>query len=518
VALRGISLSVKLITVSTILLVVVVVLFGVMNRWQSLRIFDDATRRLQQELTGSLRRTGTVQLKLLSETTRITMMENDYSTLQTIIKNVGRNDARISAVAFVDKDGTVLAHGDAARNGKKATGAALEAVAAQALTVRSGVAVSGVKSITFTTPVKQGDARLGTLFLAYSLAPLEAELAKADQLKRKESRASLRTMLFIGLLAVLVGLVLTIIQGLRIIRPLQALAHQANQIAGGDLQARVKIHSQDEIGLLGDRFNYMAEQVRRLMNEAMVKASMEKEMEVASAIQSTLVPDEALVQREGCSLAGYFKPASQCGGDWWNYYDLADGTVLILIGDVTGHGFAPAMITAAAKGAATTLIEVHKGRVELKNLLRLMNAAIHDTARGQFAMTCFASIYNSKTGTLSFGNAGHHFPYLYSAKAGELTTLAVRGNRLGDLKGSDYEIREVKVEPDDVVIWYTDGVVEGEDARGEAMGERRFRASIMANAGLPPQEARDRIIDTARGFYGEVPPADDITLVVGKFS
>ena len=516
-ALRGISLSVKLITVSTILLVVVVVLFGVMNRWQSLRIFDDATRRMQQELTGALRRTGTVQLKLLSETVRITMMQNDFSTLHTIIKGVGSNDARVSAVAFVDGKGTVLAHSDTSHNGKRATGAAGDAVAVEKLTVRSGVTVAGVKSITFAAPVRHGDTRLGTLFLAYSLAPLEAELAKAEQLKRKESRASLRTMLFIGLIAVLVGLVLTIFQGIRIIRPLQALAHQANQIAGGDLQARVKIRSQDEIGLLGDRFNYMAEQVSRLMNEAMIKASMEKEMEVASAVQSTLVPDEALVKRGNCSLAGYFKPASQCGGDWWNYYDLADGTLLILIGDVTGHGFAPAMITAAAKGSATTFIEIHEGKVELKNLLRLMNAAIHDTARGQFAMTCFASIYDPKTGTLSFSNAGHHFPYLHSAASGELTTLTVRGNRLGDLKGSDYEVQQVQVQPGDMVVWYTDGIVEGEDARGEAMGERRFRQSIMANAGLAPQEARDRIIDTAREFFGEVPQADDITMVVGKF-
>ena len=93
----------------------------------------------------------------------------------------------------------------------------------------------------------------------------------------------------------------------------------------------------------------------------------------------------------------------------------------------------------------------------------------------------------------------------------------MRGNRLGDLKGSDYEVQQVQVQPGDMVVWYTDGIVEGEDARGEAMGERRFRQSIMANAGLAPQEARDRIIDTAREFFGEVPQADDITMVVGKF-
>jgi sigma-B regulation protein RsbU (phosphoserine phosphatase) len=143
------------------------------------------------------------------------------------------------------------------------------------------------------------------------------------------------------------------------------------------------------------------------------KPRWKKELEVASAIQATLVPDSSLVEVEGISFAGYFEPATQCGGDWWSYYEMPDEKLLVIIGDVTGHGVASAMITAAAKGSATTMMDVTAGDLTLPALLKSLNAAIHDAAKGRFVMTCFASIYDPKTRQLTYANAGHNFPYIY---------------------------------------------------------------------------------------------------------
>lgn len=516
-AKRGISISIKLISISTLLLILVIGLFGVMSSMQSRRLIDDSTDRLQEKITDQMRVSGTAQLRLLAESTRIAVVQSDFTTLQTTILNIGKEEG-ITEVAVIDKAGTVLAHSKADQVGKHAAGVLQRSLAVKKLTIEDKVKLGGEDSMVFMAPVGHEGARLCSVLMAYSLKALQAELAKAEKLKKKEMRANIRNVLVVGLLSVLLGVLLTIFQGLRISRPIQALAQKADQIAGGDLEARVEIKSHDEIGLLGERFNFMVEQVLVLLRETMEKASMEKELEVASAIQSTLVPDTSVVDLPGISLAGYFKSATQCGGDWWSYYKLVDNKSLVVIGDVTGHGVASAMITATAKGAATTMMAITQGHLELQPLLRAMNAAIHDAARGKFVMTCFATIYDPQTRVLTFANAGHNFPYLWDAQKAKLVSLVVRGNRLGDVSESDFEIKQVQVNPDDVMIWYTDGIVECEDVRGEEFGERRFRALIRKHATVPPDKARDEIVGRANHFYGEVPQKDDITLVIGKFA
>jgi len=517
VAKRGISISVKLIIVSTLLLISAISIFGLLNSMQSRRIIDDSVERLQGEISASLKSAGTAQLAMLAEASRITLLQSDYTTLQSMARNIGK-DELVTAVAVIDRSGTILAHADKEQVGKEATGILRESLTAAKTSVRMGVSVGGQRSIVFSTPVVQEGTRLCTVLLALSLKPLEAQLRQTKEVKAREVGRSVKNTLVVGALATLLGVLLTIVQGLRISRPLRALAIQADHIASGDLDARVEVKTHDEIGLLGDRFNYMAEQVRVLMRETMAKATMEKELEVASAIQTTLVPDDNVVELSGISLAGYFRPATQCGGDWWSYYRMPGDKVLVIIGDVTGHGVASAMITAAAKGSASTMMATTGGTIDLQGLLGAMNVAIHDAAKGRFVMTCFASIFDPHDRVLTFANAGHNFPYIYQAETGKLISLVIRGNRLGDISGSSYEIKQQQLAPNDMVIWYTDGIVECEDVRGEEYGERRFRSVIRTNGQLPPDGLRAVIVDKAGQFFGEVPQKDDITLVIGRVS
>jgi sigma-B regulation protein RsbU (phosphoserine phosphatase) len=506
----------KLITISTLLLIVVIGLFGVVNSMQSRRIIDDFSETLQTKITTSLRQSGTGQLQLLAETARIALLQSDYSTLQTTVRDVGHQEL-VTAVAVVNMQGTVLAHSDPKLSGKPATGLLKKKINSEKVQVEPEVMVNNRKSIGFGVAVVMEGKQLASVFLAYSLEPLEKELVNTSKIKGREMTASLRNTLVVGLLAVLLGMLLTIVQSISLSRPIRALARQADQMANGDLEAHVQIKSNDEIGFLGERFNYMADQMMVLMRETLAKATMEKELEVASAIQSTLVPDASVAELKGIKIAGFFKPATHCGGDWWSYYPLHDRRTLVLVGDVTGHGVGAAMITAAAQGAVTTMLEVGR-RIELGGLLRAMNAAIHAAAKGKFVMTCFASIFDPETSVLSFANAGHNFPYFFEAGSQNLSSLVIRGNRLGDLVGSNYEVGEVAVKPGDGLFWYTDGIVECEDIRGEEYGERRFRAEIQRHANLPPDQALELVIGKAMEFYGEVPQKDDITVVVGKFA
>jgi sigma-B regulation protein RsbU (phosphoserine phosphatase) len=515
---RGVSISVKLIMVSMALLVAVIGLFGVINSIQSARIIDDSSRRLEANITQSLRRAGRAQLRLMAATARISLVQSDYTTLQTIVHDIGVQDDLVTEAAVVERSGKILAHTETRRVGTRARHLPADLLATTSLKVRSGVLVGNKETILFAAPVKHDAGTPCTVVIAYSLAPLRSELSKAEQQRHDEVAGSFRNTVLVGLLAIAFGVVLTILQGFRISRPIRALASQADKIASGDLEARVEITTQDEIGQLGDRFNYMAERVVVLMEETKEKASIERELEVAANIQTTLVPEQSDVELSGIKLAGYYRPAAKCGGDWWYYYQTRDGRVVLLVGDVTGHGVPSAMITAVVKGAATNMVAVMQDDLDLPLLLRELDAVVHEAGRGKLFMTCFASVFDPTTSTITFANAAHPFPLVYQAGARRFTSMVIRGDRLGDLAAADYKVDSIQLEHDDVVVWFTDGIVEAKNAAGEEYREKRLRAAIRSHFELAPEQARDEIIGRFHNFLGELPYEDDITLVVSKIS
>jgi serine phosphatase RsbU (regulator of sigma subunit) len=265
----------------------------------------------------------------------------------------------------------------------------------------------------------------------------------------------------------------------------------------------------------------MADRLLILMRETAEKATLEKELEVARTIQETLVPPPDPVERQYVKLAGYFLPASQCGGDWWTVHDMPDGRILVVIGDVTGHGVPSAMITAAAKAACDVVRATEGDKLTVTRLLEVMNRAIFESAKRKFVMTCFASILDPKRRTITYANAGHNFPYLFRPGAvdgNDFQVLMSRGNRLGDLEESTYSEKTAPLTANDVLVWYTDGIVECENDRGEEYGEKRFRAAIRRAAELDPVAMRESVVSAAGQFFGDRPRKDDITMVFARIA
>ncbi|HMG25043.1 MAG TPA: SpoIIE family protein phosphatase, partial [Kofleriaceae bacterium] len=383
-----------------------------------------------------------------------------------------------------------------------------------AFPVFSGAPATAVGAIAAEPP----DQRQGYVVLGYDLAPIEwFAQAAAEQKAIASTRAALYTGA-VGALFALIGTVLAILQGLSISRPIKQLAWRADQIARGDLGARVEITSSDEIGLLGENFNFMADQIAILLEQTAEKARIEQELEVAKTIQDTLVPTSDPVDHGVLKFAGFYQPAAQTGGDWWTWHELVGGKVLLVVGDVTGHGVPSAMITAAAKAACDVARYVYRDDVTVSGLLEIMNHAIFESAQRRFVMTCFASIFDPQRRTITYANAGHNFPYLYRAGdgRGEFGSLMIRGNRLGDDRDSRYDAKTTELIPGDVLVWYTDGIVECENASGEEYGEKRFRASVKRAAALDAGDMRDAIVGDASAYFGDTPRKDDITMIVGR--
>jgi len=537
---RGMSISAKMIVTTMGLLAFIIVLFAYLNYRNVTTVYRDSTERQRQTYEKSIKDAAAAQIIAFAEPSKAAMQEENWAAVRQFVVPIRERDPRILYIWIANSAGKIVASADVKENKQMATKVAQdfladpirkELVPHGLIPKNSAAKVSqfrmagkiqsfhGMRVMVNAERLISQGAYVGSVVLVYSLKQLDDMVGKLARRKVRESRKAFMRTAMVGALFLLIGALLAIVQGVSISRPVRHLADSAALIARGDLESRVSVNVGGELGVLAQNFNFMADQLVVLLHETATKATMEKELEVARTIQETLVPTDDVVDKRGVlQLAGFFEPATECGGDWWSFFDLVDDKVLIIIGDVTGHGVPSAMITATAKSAVDTLRFVKNNDLTVTYLMEILNKAIYESAKRQFVMTCFATVVDLKALTITYANAGHNFPYLYREVDGKgrFSVLMKRGNRLGDLLDSTYEAKTEKVEPGDIVVWYTDGIVECENERGEEYGEKRFRAAIRRARDESVGPLRNAIVREANEFFGSMPRKDDITMVVGR--
>lgn len=355
----------------------------------------------------------------------------------------------------------------------------------------------------------------GYLIVGYSTEGLHAVIQKISDEGEARKSAALNRALWLAAIAVIAGMVIAGIQAVFVTRNIKLLTKAATQIASGDLSVRSHIKSRDEVGQLGAQFNVMADRVQILMHETEEKAMLEKEVDIARSIQTTLLPPCGYAECGPLRLNGFFQPASECGGDFWCYNRLPDGSVLLSIGDVTGHGVPSAMITACAKSALDTLLNtLSVQQFSLPQVIASLNAAICQTAKRTLFMTFQAIRVSADGRTAEIVNAGHNFPLL--VRMGEVRGIVVRGERLGDNPAARYESMRFDLMSGDMLLLYTDGVTEYLNASGAEYGEKRLRKVIAQLGECDVNTVMNYFWSDFTQFCGSAPQNDDITLLFSK--
>lgn len=365
------------------------------------------------------------------------------------------------------------------------------------------------------------ETRVGAVHLAFDMSALERATKEAIETAKARARESAQRQLLFAALILAVGLLLALWQSMRISRPLLALSEQARHIAAGDLGRRVVVNTRDEVGELGESFNRMSESLVFLVEEIGRKASVEREIEVARSIQGLMTPPPDAVTLDSCNLIGRCEMASACGGDWWSYRNLGDGRLLIVIGDVTGHGMPSAMIAATGRGAVESLAFMSQAQITPELVLRAIDRAIRDVGE-RLLMTCFAMIL-SPDGKIEYANAGHTFPYILSdTKTGNpgLEILPMRSNPLGSYRPHIAEGTHQLFHGDFIVLT-SDGLTDRVSKEGTRFGEKRLRKTLMQEAGRGTDNVKQlsaRIVEEVNSFGGAQPVDDDITLVIVQYT
>ena len=327
-----------------------------------------------------------------------------------------------------------------------------------------------------------------------------------------------KSVIFFVILIGITAIVSLIASG-SITRALTSLFDATQKVSQGDFNIRVKVESTDEVGALGENFNIMAAEVSRLMLQTAEKARMENELQTARTVQETLFPDNN-AKVGPLSISGFYEPASECGGDWWHYCQVGE-KVFLWIGDATGHGAPAALITSAAKSASTIIERLN---ISPSKAMELLNRAIYDVSKGRIMMTFFLASYDPAKAELTYTNASHEAPYLLKKsgtplKKKDLIPLnEVNNPRLGQARDTLYDQTSIKLEPNDMVFFYTDGIPDIQNPGKDAWGEREFlKALILANQDFPgSQESVRRFSESFQEHRKGAVLIDDVTFFVVK--
>jgi sigma-B regulation protein RsbU (phosphoserine phosphatase) len=242
----------------------------------------------------------------------------------------------------------------------------------------------------------------------------------------------------------------------------------------------------------------------RLITSLREKERIEREMELAGAVQRQLLPAQA-PHVEGVSLAAACLPAEHVGGDYFDFVP-SEHSVTALVADVSGHGVGPGLMMAMTR---TVLRRELQQGVSLADALRATSTLMWDdlAATGLF-ITVFCIRYEPATRTLRYVNGGHH-PALLRRAGGTTAGLDGDGWPLGLIPDPDFEEHSLVLDAGDAVLVFSDGIVEERSPTGEMFGTDRLTQLVTGTAGPLLQP----LLDAARGWRGPALQQDDVTLL-----
>lgn len=327
-----------------------------------------------------------------------------------------------------------------------------------------------------------------------------------------------KSLIFFGIL-IAVTAIISLVASSSLTGALTSLFQATQKVSEGDFNIRVNVTSADEVGALAENFNLMAAEVSRLLDETAQKARMESELQTAKTVQETLFP-ETEAKIGPLSIAGFYEPASECGGDWWHYCQVGK-KIFLWIGDATGHGAPAALITSAAKSASTIIERLN---ITPAQALELLNRSIYDVSKGRIMMTFFLASYDPDTSELTYANASHEAPFLIKKGGGPLKKKdliplnEVNNPRLGQGRETKYKQTTVTLDPEDMVFFYTDGIPDIQNGAKMSWGEREFiKALVNANKDYPAaNESVARLAQMMQDHRQGEALIDDVTFFVVK--
>jgi serine phosphatase RsbU (regulator of sigma subunit) len=356
--------------------------------------------------------------------------------------------------------------------------------------------------IVITRPIDHLGQRIGTLVARASRSGIEASV-----------RDALLHVIWISVLGSLLTITLMLALLAHDLRPLGALRQGVQRIGAGDLSTRMRVSRRNELGMLADLINSMAEGLRLAQLETIRKERLDRELEIASDLQATLLPRD-IASPAGTEIAAHYVPALEVSGDYYDVIPLRPDSLALVAADVSGKGVPGLVVMAMLRVILRGLSRPGHSPAEI---LAAANRMISGSMRRGMFVTCLYGIYDASTHRFRYTSAGHCPPAVYGGGM-RARLLAAGGKAMGmftpEVLEASLREHEVALQPGQGILLYTDGLTEARDAGDRQLGEDTVLAVLSQSAGRGASDVLRDITSRVTAHRAGRCSTDDLTLLL----
>jgi sigma-B regulation protein RsbU (phosphoserine phosphatase) len=326
----------------------------------------------------------------------------------------------------------------------------------------------------------------------------------------------------IGLLVV-IGMLLAveltaILSSAKLTRTLTRTVHDlyngTKKVEAGDFSHRIPVRTMDQLSELATSFNSMTERVEKLIEDVKEKEKLEAELEIARQVQSQLFPKE-VPRLKTLELTGTCIPARVVSGDYYDFIALDARRTALVIGDISGKGISAALLMATVQSSLHAQLKTARnGMMSTATLVGQLNRQLFESTPPEKYATLYCGFYDDEASRLSYTNAGHLAPILIRHR--DVMRLESNGMAVGLFPEFPYEQNFVDLKPGDLLMAFTDGITESENARGEQFGEERLTDLLIRYRDRPLDEIARTVTDAVRNWASDLSNQDDTTLLLAR--
>ena len=367
---------------------------------------------------------------------------------------------------------------------------------------------------------ESGESRLEAVFALRSRYSAVGRLLFSSQSMEVARGVQIASYVLAGLFCGAV--VISLIVAVSLTRTMTGAVHElylgTERVNHSDFSHRVAIRGDDQLTELGRSFNNMTESIERLIEESRERQRLQAELEIAREVQARLFPRE-LPRLKTLDVLGVCRPAQEVSGDFFDYVELSPTRLALAFGDVSGKGISAALVMASMHSIVRTQLSLLTGSngelaLSTAELVARANQQLYaGTAPDKFSTLFFGS-YDEQESSLVYSNAGHLPPFLI--RGGEVQRLDVSGLVVGAFPHAQYESSKIELTAGDLLVAYTDGVTEPENAYGEEFGEQRLIEALLRHADRPIDEIIQAVMQEVIEWTGETTLQDDMTMLVAR--